>query len=270
MATLYRARVCAVGSERDMKNLLTRMLDNCGYLEADEELRPERSVEELVRLVQQRSREDGGEGDTFLFEMIAGNGYGDAIPCTLRLEVAETLPGLWTAVFSYDSEHSFQPEDWMILHLTLGRVLLVAQRASRDFALDKGELIFSGGQCMENWDHMCELWLWLMEQYGAGAPPQAAVQKLKPLARVLRDEEYDMDVAEILTACAENLQRTAERVADPEGLMEKFAAARENRDFRGMLEIQYAAAEAALWETRHNAKWLACLDAVSGAWTAEG
>ncbi len=266
MAEINRARVCAVGSEQDMKRLLTQLLDNCAYLDPDTELRPDWSVAELLQQIRKRCAEDGGEGDTFLYEMVSDSAFGDALPCSLRLDVAPAQAGLWTALFTYDSEHRFQAHEWLDLHRRCGRILMVAQRASQDFTLDKGEVIFSAGRVLENWDAMCECWLWLMMQYGAGVPPTDAVRHLHGLARVLEEEEYDMTVRDLLTSCESNLIRTAEAAADGASLEAAMRNAREAGRFDLLTDCQYTVAEAVLWETVHNAKWLACLNAVIEAW----
>ena len=40
----------------------------------------------------------------------------------------------------------------------------------------------------------------------------------------------------------------------------------ERRDFSRLMEYAHAVAEAALWETEHNAKWLACISTIREAW----
>ncbi len=265
MAMLHRARVCAIGSEADIRRLFTQMLDNYGYWDPDEE-RPRHSLQELLALVEQVSAEDGGAGDTFLYGMISVSPYGDAIPTTCRLTLQQGPGGLWLAVFAYDSDHRFQSHDWRDLHRRCGNVLMLAQRASEDFALEKGEVLFAGDQVQEIWDHMEECWLWLIQEYGAGSPTEDALEQMELLEQVMREEEYDTDIPTLLAGCVENLESIAADNADPEALGAALRDAMGARDFPRVLNILCTLAEAALWETQHNARWLACLNALREAW----
>lgn len=268
MAMLNRARVCVIGSEDEIIRLLTRMLDNCGYLDPDED-RPRPSLQDLQEQVRLRAQEDGGEGDSFLYEMICPAPYGDAIPSTCRLTLQPAPAGLWLAVFAYDSDHRFQPHDWLDLHRRLGRPLMVAQRASEDFALEKGEVIFAGGGVQDNWDAMAECWVWLMDAYGAGMPTDDALLQMEQLETVLREEDYDMDVPALLRSCITNLEAIAMDVEDPRAVEACITAARESRSYDQLFDSLYQLMEAALWETEHDARWLACLRALLAAWESK-
>ena len=58
MATMHRARVVAIGEEKDMLRLCRVMLRNCGEEEPDEE-RPPLKLEELLAQIQRRAQEEG-------------------------------------------------------------------------------------------------------------------------------------------------------------------------------------------------------------------
>ena len=88
MSNLYRTRVCAIGSEEDIRVLLIRMLENFGVYEEPEDRSPYTRAE-LEAWVRREAGENGGPGDTFLYEMIAPLCYGDAEPGTCRLTPAD-------------------------------------------------------------------------------------------------------------------------------------------------------------------------------------
>lgn len=265
MANLYKSRVCAVGSEQDIRHVLIHMLDNCGYLPDEDEL-PHLSLSDLLEMVQMRAREDGDPGDTFLYEMIAEMRFGSAIPGTCHMKVQPHDCGLWTACFSYDSPSPFQQHEWLSLHNHASRILLVAQKASSDFTLDKGEMIFTGGSAMDNWDRMAECWLWVITQYECGLPPEDAVRKLEKLEKILVEEEYDTDIPSLLRSCRSYLEALALETSEPQALRSAMERCLEKGDFLRLAELQHTVAESVLWETEHNAKWFACLDMVMDAW----
>ncbi len=257
----YRNRVCIIGNETDMQRILTNLLVNCGYYEPPEE-RPPYSLDELIGQIEQRTREDGDANDTFLYNMISRHRYGTAEEGTCRLQVTRQACGLYSALFRYDSTNSFQPHEWSALHKQCGYPLIVAQRASEDFMLDKGEVIFSAGQTLDNWNNMCECWVWLMGQYGCGLPPEEAVEHFRDLDQVLRREEYDVNAAELLRSCRQNLESVAYHVSDPDAMREAMQQCVNRQDFVHLSEYHYALAESVLWETEHNHKWFATIDAV--------
>ena len=140
---------------------------------------------------------------------------------------------------------------------------MLALRAGWDFARDKGLMIFTGGQAIENWDRMAECWLWLLHQYEYGYPPEEAVERLCKLEATLEREDFDLSIAQLLEACVENLQQLGQ-AADVTA--ECLDAARKARDFQGLFEQEARLAECALWETEHSARWIACLESVQRAW----
>ena len=265
MANLHRARVCMVGSEQDMETLCRVLLSN--YCEAtdEEEILPQ-GVPELQERIRAIARRDGAEFDTFLYHMISDVRFGSAEQGTLRLEIRQQPCGLWTACFAYDSQSPFQVHEWLNLHKQCGRILTVIQRASWDFGAEKGELILTGGQTLDNWDGMGECWMWLIHQYEYGYPPEEAVERLQKLEATLLREDFDMTVEELLLSCEENLQAVALVVQDPEEVRRELENARAANDFPALADAQHAVAESVLWDTERNARWLATLREVRDLW----
>lgn len=148
--------------------------------------------EELRQQVKKHAEELGGEESGFYYGMVARYTYGDADNRTCRFDIARQPSGLWTACFHYDGETPFQNEDWLYLHEHAGRVPMLAIHACADFAADKGMTVFTGGQTLDEWSQMAEIWFWLMEQYEIGNPPEEAVQHLKKLEGIMRQSEFDM------------------------------------------------------------------------------
>lgn len=144
MGKLHRARVVAVGSQQDMLRMVRAMLDNGDWLHEEEEYAPPETLQRRLEQVARHARWEGGEFCGFLAEMISPNPYGELIPERSRFHVAEHPCGLWTALFTMDSEDAFQPEDWLKLHERSGRMPFFAIHADEDFALDKGGVIFTG------------------------------------------------------------------------------------------------------------------------------
>lgn len=202
---LYRARVCMIGNEKDMQSLCHVMLENYGNLDEENELLPPTTLKEMQERIRKVAMQDGADSDTFLYEMISDIRYGDADTGTQRLEIVQQPCGLWTACFAYDSTHAFQVHEWMNLHNRCGQILMLVQHAGYDFGLDKGQLVITAGQVLENWDTMGECWLWLIQQYECGYPPEEAVDRLKKLEKTLRREDFDMSIDELLESCAQNL-----------------------------------------------------------------
>ena len=160
------------------------LLANCDWLEIPDD-RPPYSLEELRQQVKQHAEELGGEESGFYYGMVARYTYGDADNRTCRFDIARQPSGLWTACFHYDGETPFQNEDWLYLHEHAGRVPMLAIHDCADFAADKGMTVFTGGQTLDEWSQMAEIWFWLMEQYEIGNPPEEAVQHLKKLEAIM-------------------------------------------------------------------------------------
>ena len=262
MASLYRARVTAVGTDEDMLRLNRCLLQACDHLQEPED-GPEPGLEELYHQVHRLARWEGTEDSGFLYDMVSPLPFGQADSSTCRYIMRREPCGLWTATFAYDSDTPFQPEDWLNLHRRCDRLPMLALRAGWDFARDKGLMIFTGGQALENWDRMAECWLWLLHQYEYGYPPEEAVERLCKLEATLEREDFDLSIAQLLEACVENLQQLGQAAdVTAEGL----DAARKARDFQGLFEQEARLAECALWETEHSARWIACLESVQRAW----
>ncbi|MBE5804001.1 MAG: hypothetical protein E7316_05755 [Clostridiales bacterium] len=262
MPNLHRARVVAIGTEADMIRLNRTLLRNMDCLEEPED-GPALTLEELYRQVRHNAQYEGAQDSSFLYDMIALSPFGDAEDESCRYVLRQESCGLYTACFAYEGETSFQPEDWLSLHMQCGRIPMLALRASWDFALDKGMVIISGGRIHDNWDRMAESWLWLLHQYEFGYPPEEAVARLAKLEVTLEREDFDMSIAELLESCVENL----EYLGDTSDItQESLVAARDEKDFALLFEMIARIGETALWETEHNARWLACLEAVQQAW----
>ncbi len=265
MPTLYRARVTAVGSEEDMVRLYRALLRSCDWLQEPED-RPPYTLKELREQVRERSFQECGEGCEFYYGMIAPLVFGQARDDTCRLTLRQKDCGLWTATFAYDGDEPFQPEDWLKLHRACDRTPMLALRACEDYARDKGMVVYSGGMIRESWERMDECWLYLMAQYECGYPPEEAVRHLTRLEEALAMEDSDTTVAQVLRGCADHLRDVADHGADPALLTEMLERCRTERDYQGLFMLQCHVAETDLWETEHNARWLACLEAAETAW----
>lgn len=264
MPSLHRARIVAIGGEADMIRLNRALLTSHDWLEEDVD-GPELTLEQLYEQVHQRARWDGSEDSGFIYDMVAPVPFGNADPDLCRYTMRKEACGLWTATFSYEGDTTFQPEDWLHLHKASGCMPMLALRASWDFAQDKGLMIFSGGRIYENWDRMAECWLWILHQYECGFPPEEAVDRLSKLEKTLEREDCDLTIDELLESCADNL-RQLEDVSDV--TEESLRAAYEQKDFALLFEMQARVAETCLWETEHNARWLAGIESVQQAWQA--
>lgn len=271
MPTLTRARVCAVGAESDMSALCRALLNNCDWLEEPDLDLPALTLEQLIGQVAHHAHMEGGDGCTFYYGMLADYPYGDALSETCRMTIRKHPTGLWTALFSYDSETAFQPEDWQRLHRQCGDLPMLALHADWDFGLEKGMKVFVGGKVLDDWSCMAETWLWLMAQYEVGYPPEEAVERLRKLRKTIDREEFDMTIGEMLQSCIDHLQDLHAHTSEPALLTDLMQQCRENRDYEGLFLVQCRIAETVLWETEHHNRWIACLEAVKKAWIeAEG
>ncbi|MBP3636326.1 MAG: hypothetical protein J6K13_02060 [Clostridia bacterium] len=262
MASLHRARVVAIGTEADMIRLNRALLTTQDWLEEPED-GPALTLEELYRQVHERAQFEGTADSTFLYDMVTAMPFGEATDESCRYTMRQESCGLYTACFAYEGETAFQPEDWLSLHKRCGMMPMLALRAGWDFAADKGLVIISGGRIHDNWDRMAESWLWLLHQYEFGYPPEEAVERLAKLEKTLEREDFDMSISELLESCVENL----EYLGDTSDITaESLQAAKEQQDFDLLFEMIARIGETALWETEHNARWIACLEAVQEAW----
>ncbi|MBQ9324340.1 MAG: hypothetical protein IJ246_01070 [Clostridia bacterium] len=263
MSMVHRARVCIIGSEEIMIRMCKRLLLNCAYF--DEFDVPE-TLDMLKEQVLTHAREDGASGDTFLYEMIAPRRYADALPGSCRMEIVQQMEGLYTACFAYDSSQDFQVHDWLDLHTHIGQPMCVILRASEDFTLEKGEILLQAGHAQDNWDRMCECWLYLMQQYECGLPPEEGMEALRALGQTMEEEEYDMDIPMLLESCLSMLQGLQMTVTDKPALQKAMQEAKEKPDFMRLSELEYVLCESVLWESQHLAKWQASLETLLDAW----
>lgn len=266
MSETHHIRVCAVGSENDMTRLLRVLLENSGMLEdADPEEAPKTRAD-YEQQVHDLAHSEGGKDDGFLYETIRTGAFGTALNDTASLTIRREACGVWTACFDYESNDHFQVEDWLHLHQRCNRLLIAAQYASYSFGLEKGSVLLCGGRAMDRWDTMAEVWMWLIAKYEYGYPPEEAIERLRKLQTTLDREDFGMSIDELLESCMAVLTETAEAVSDPSALTESMRAAIEQRDFQQLLRCQVSVAESVLWQTEHNNKWLANLEAIRTAW----
>ena len=260
----YQVRVCAVGTPAELSRLMRELYENAMDPDEEEIPAPEKLQAELERI----SRDQGGEGDQFLYEMICQRPWGDALPGSCRMTREAAPGGLETLLFTYTSPNRFQAHDWLQLHKSTGRPLIVALYAAEDFTQDKGEVVFAGGGSMDNWDHLDACWLWLTGRYGAALDDAELPGWLLQLAETLREEEYDADVPELLAECGENLTHLAEQLANPEEMAERMRQALAEGAFGQLLACRHAIAEGRLWDTEHLSRWQDALARTRAAWEA--
>lgn len=266
MTTRTHSRVCAVGSEEDMRVICRALLRNRGWLPEEEEV--PLTLEQLISLVHRHGRKEGGADCEFFYDMVAPHPYGAALASVCRFEVKKQPCGVWTACFAYGGDTSFQPEDWLALHQECGCVPMLAMYADWDFGLEKGMKRFIGGRMADDWARMGEVWMWLTAGYQDGYPPEESVPRLEKLQRTLEREDFDMSIDELLTACIDNLTALDRETGDAGALTARLHRCREEKDFTELLRLYLRIAETALWETRHVDRWLANLTADRDAWRA--
>ena len=269
MATLNRARVCTIGSQEDMVRLCRLLLDHCQWFDEEDDDHPDLSLEQLIALIGKHARLEGGDESTFCYPMVTAHPYGDAVASTCRMTIRRHPTGLYLALFSYDSETPFQYEDWLHLHRQCGGLLMAAMYADWDFGLEKGMKIFVGGKAHDEWSRMAEVWMWLIAEYEVGYPPEESVERLRKLRRTFEREEFDMTVAETLQACIDNLTELGDMTADPDAMAEEISRCREEKDFDALTDLYLLTASSVLWETAHNALWIANLKAAMARWQTD-
>ncbi len=266
--TIHRARVAVIGTQEDMTTLCRTLLANCDMLETPED-RPPYTLEELMTQVHAESARLGAPENGFYYGMVAFHTYGDALANSCRLDMVQHATGMWIACFHYTSETPFQREDWLHLHEATGRVPMLAIHASEEFAADKGMTVFMGGKVMDEWSQMGEIWLWLMEQYEVGNPPEEAVKRLEQLQQIMQESDFDMTIPELLESCIDHLRDIAAHTAQPEELTALMDMCREKKDFQGLFVVQCRIAETALWDLARQDLWLANLESMLAEWNAQ-
>ena len=263
------SRVCAVGREEDMIVLCRALLENRGWLPEEDEDELPLTLSQLTELVARHAQLEGGEGCTFYYDMVAPKTYGAALASESRMDVTRHPNGLWTACFRYGGDTPFQYEDWLHLHRQCGGLLMAAMYADWDFGLEKGMKIFVGGKAHDEWSRMAEVWMWLIAEYEVGYPPEESVERLRKLRRTFEREEFDMTVAETLQACIDNLTELGDMTADPDAMAEEISRCREEKDFDVLTDLYLLTASSVLWETAHNALWIANLKAAMARWQTD-
>ena len=269
MSASNRARVCTLGTQEDMVRLCRTLLDNCQWFDEPEDDKPDLTLEELQSLIAKHARLDGGSESTFCYPMVGLRPYGDAIASTCRLNIRRHPTGLYLALFAYDSETPFQPEDWLNLHRQMKMLPMMAMYANDDFGLEKGMKIFAGGRVGDDWDRMGEAFLFLIANYEEGFPPDEAVARLRKLRKTLEREDFDLTIGDILRGCIENLEGLQEDVSDAEALAADMQTFRQEKDYESLFHLYLRLIEAELWEIQHVDRHLACLEATYDAWVEE-
>ena len=267
MAKRYHIRVCTVGTEEDIKDLLHSMILCCGEEEDESDgLEPYHRRDELLEQIRRLSRSQGGHDEGFLYDMITPTPFGGAELESATLKLREEPCGLWSACFDYHSAACFQAEDWLWMHLHCNMLQFAAQYAGEEFALEKGRCLISGGKVMDNWDCMAETWFWLIRQYISGEVPDGIPEELEKIHHAMEAEDFDMTVEELLCSCETNLRLLDEEVADTAALTERLQKARETNDWSTLSSLYLAVTESVLWETERNARWLSCLELARQSW----
>lgn len=271
MATLNRAHVCTLGTQEDMIRLCRLLLDHCQWFDEEEDDKPDLTLEQLIALIGKHARLEGGEGSTFFYPMIGAHPYGDAITSTCRMTIRQHPTGLYLALFAYDSETPFQPEDWVNLHREVKMLPMMALYANDDFGLEKGAKLFIGGRMGDDWDRMGEVFMYLIAGYEEGYPPEESVQRLRKLRKTLESEDFDLTIGSILRGCIENLEELNADVSDAEALAADMQQFRQEKDYESLFHLYLRIIEAELWDIQHVDRHLACLEAAYDAWVeAEG
>ncbi len=266
MSNYNRARVCTIGTQEDMIRLCRAMLDNCDWFDERENDRPDLTLDQLIALIARYAKAESGDGATFVYDMVASRPYGDAAPGTPRMSIFRHATGLWLALFSYDSETPFQPEDWVQLHRQVRMLPMLAMYANDDFGLEKGMKLFAGGRTGDDWNRMGETWLWLMARYEEGYPPDEAVERLRKLRRTIQREDFDLTIGGILAGCIENLEELKADTSDAETLTAQMQRLRADKDYEGLFQLYLRIVETALWDMGAYDKHIACLEAVYDEW----
>lgn len=271
MANLNRARVCTLGTQEDMIRLCRTLLDNCQWFDEPEDNQSTLTLEQLTALIAKQARLEGTDASTFCYPMVTAHPYGDAITSTCRLSIRKHPSGLYLALFSYDSETAFQPEDWVNLHRQVKMLPMMALYANDDFGLEKGKKIFVGGRVGDDWDRMGEVFLFLIAGYEEGYPPEEAVARLRKLRKTLEREDFDMSIGALLGSCIDNLAELEDSTCDIPAVTEAMQQMRAEKDYEGLFNLYLTLIEAELWDIQHVDRHLACLQTTYDAWVeAEG
>ncbi len=268
MSARNRARVCTIGTQEDMIRLCRAMLDNCQWFDEPEERRRDLTLEQLLALVDGHARLEGSREGGFCYAMVTPHPDGSAVASTCRLSVRKHPTGLYLALFCYDSENLFQHEDWLSLHRQVKLLPMLALYANGDFGLEKGVKTFVGGRAGDDWDHMGEVFLYLIAQYEEGYPPEEAVTRLMKLRDTLEREEFDLTMGELLTRCISHLSMLESQTRDVAAMTASMQQMRTAKDYDGLFHLYLLLIEAELWDIEHVDRHLACLQSLNTAWQA--
>jgi hypothetical protein len=251
-----------------MVRLCRLLLDHCQWFDEEDDDHPDLTLEQLIALIGKHARLEGGDESTFCYPMVGPRPYGDAVASTCRLTIRRHPTGLYLALFAYDSETPFQPEDWAALHREVKLLPMMALYANDDFGLEKGMKIFAGGRVGDDWDRMGEAFLYLIANYEEGYPPEESVARLRKLRKTLEREDFDLTIGGILRGCMENLESLDEDVSDAEALSADMQTFRQEKDYESLFHLYLRLIEAELWDIQHVDRHLACLEAAYDAWVA--
>lgn len=268
MPARNRARVCTLGTQEDMIRLCRALLDNCQWFEAPEEQNRELTLDQLIALVNTHAQLEGGREGSFAYAMVAPHPDGDAVASTCRLSIRKHPTGLYLALFCYDSESLFQHEDWLSLHRQVKMLPMMALYANDDFGREKGLKTFISGRAGDAWEHMGEVFFFLIAQYEEGYPPEEAVMRLMKLRETLEREEFDLTMGELLANCIAHLTALDAQTCDTAALTADMQQMRAVKDYDGLFHLYLLLIEAELWDIEHVDRHLACLQSLNTAWQA--
>lgn len=264
MSVIHRIRACAVGSHADMIRLNRVLLRNCDYLEEPDD-RPPYTLRELREQLAEHMQEETGNAGGFLYQMISPHHYGETIGATFY-ELQQLDADLWTAEFSYESIFRLQQEDWLRLHKECDRLPIFIIHATNDFSLDKGMVILSNGEIIEDWDHMGEIWYRLFHEFGKGTDPDSALEEMEKLQAIMTQEDWDQSVRELLESCIDLLEESlrARSLIDSASIQQAL----DSRKFHRIFTMHRLLAMSVLEDIRHAPVYLACLRQNLAIWNA--
>lgn len=268
MPARNRARVCTLGTQEDMIRLCRALLDNCQWFDAPEEQRGDLTLDQLLALVNAHAHVEGSREGAFGYAMVAPHPDGNAVASTCRLSIRKHPTGLYLALFCYDSENLFQYEDWLSLHRQVKLLPMMALYANDDFGLEKGLKTFISGRAGDNWDHMGEIFFFLIAQYEEGYPPEEAVARLMKLRVTMEREEFDLSVGEMLARSINHLSMLEAQTRDAAAMSATMQQMRAVKDYDGLFHLYLLLIEAELWDIEHVDRHLACLQSLHAAWQA--
>lgn len=145
---------------------------------------------------------------------------------------------------------------------------MMALYANDDFGLEKGQKTFISGRAGDAWEHMGEVFFFLIAQYEEGYPPEEAVMRLMKLRETLEREEFDLTMGELLANCIAHLTALDTQTCDTVALTADMQQMRAVKDYDGLFHLYLLLIEAELWDIEHVDRHLACLQSLNTAWQA--